>query len=135
MLRSCRVHGEPGVFDHSSAYGQWGSMMVELVQDHTVGPTPVPGPGLHHLAFFVDDLAEASAAQSAQGRPEALWAETANGQQFVFHDARGDLGHFVELYEPTDGLRWFYATVAAASSHWDGRDPRRRVPSRTKEQA
>ena len=129
-LRASRIFGEPGAFDHSSAYGQWGSIMVELVQDHTAGATPVPALGLHHLAFFVHDLASASAAQTAAGRPEALWAETANGQQFVFHDGRHDLGHFVELYEPSDGLRAFYALVADAAAGWDGSQPRRAVPGR-----
>ena len=57
-----RHRGAPSVFDHTSAYGQWGDVMVELVQDHTVGPSPVAdvvgpgGEGLHHLAYFVDDL-------------------------------------------------------------------------------
>ena len=40
--------GAPAVFDHSSAYGQWGGLMVELVCDHTVGPSPIAdgvGPG------------------------------------------------------------------------------------------
>tara|TARA_A100001015_G_C14486964_1_gene517717 strand:- start:30 stop:377 length:348 start_codon:yes stop_codon:yes gene_type:complete len=54
--------GSPGEYDHSSAYGQWGNLMIELVQDHGIGPSVVkdsyaPGEtGLHHLAYFVDDL-------------------------------------------------------------------------------
>jgi hypothetical protein len=54
--------GRPAGFDHSSAYGQWGDIMVELVQDHGTGPSVVRErfatheSGLHHLAFIVDDL-------------------------------------------------------------------------------
>ncbi len=35
------IRGRPGTFDHSSAYGQWGHVMVELVEDHGDGPSPV----------------------------------------------------------------------------------------------
>ena len=129
-LRSCRVHGRPGAFDHSSAYGQWGSIMVELVQDHTVGPTPVPSLGLHHLAFFVEDLPAASRRLATSGYDEVLWAETASGQAFAFHDARAVLGHFIELYEPSDSLRRFYAMVADAATGWDGSDPLQPMTSR-----
>ena len=67
------IRGTPGTFDHSSAYGQWGAIMVELVEDHGDGPSPVrdmfppDGSGLHHLAFFVDDL-DAAVARSDRRR-------------------------------------------------------------------
>jgi catechol 2,3-dioxygenase-like lactoylglutathione lyase family enzyme len=128
-----RYRGQPGTFDHSSAYGQWGSVMVELVQDHTVGPSPiadvvVPGrSGLHHLAFFVDALDAASAALVTHGWPEALFARTASGQCFAFHDATADLGHMVEIYEGSPRLRDFYSMVADASIGWDGSRPIREL--------
>ena len=46
--------GESCLFVHSSAYGQWGSVMLELVQQDVEGPSPFrdlfpPGAeGLHH---------------------------------------------------------------------------------------
>jgi Glyoxalase/Bleomycin resistance protein/Dioxygenase superfamily len=128
-----RYRGGPGSFDHSSAYGQWGDVMVELVQDHTVGRSPVRdvvgdgGEGLHHVAFFVDDLADAQAELSGRGWPEALYAETASGAAFVFHDAVAELGHMVELYVGSRSLRGFYAMVADAAKGWDGSDPVRSV--------
>ena len=51
--RRASRHGR-GQFDHSSAYGQWGDVMVELVEEHTP-PLVAPGSGVHHLAFIVDD--------------------------------------------------------------------------------
>ena len=33
-----RYLGEPAVFDHSVAFGQWGSLVVELQQLHDVQP-------------------------------------------------------------------------------------------------
>lgn len=132
-----RYRGTPGAFDHTSAYGQWGDVMVELVQDHTVGPSAVRdvvgerGTGLHHLAFMVDDLAAAQAALAARGWPEAMYAEVAgSGTAFVFHDATAELGHMIELYVGSPGLRGFYTMVADAARGWDGRDPVRSIGAR-----
>jgi hypothetical protein len=128
-----RYRGGPGSFDHTSAYGQWGDVMVELVQDHTVGPSAVRdvvgegGEGLHHLAFFVDDLTVAQATLTARGWPEAMRAETASGAVFVFHDATAELGHMIELYVGSRGLRGFYGMVADAAKGWDGSDPVRTI--------
>jgi catechol 2,3-dioxygenase-like lactoylglutathione lyase family enzyme len=119
-LASARVGGEergPLGFDHSSAYGQWGEVMVELVHEHTapIGATT----GLHHVAFFVDDIGATSSALTAAGWPEALWATTGTGTAFAMHDARNDLGHLIELYEPSAGLLAFYAKVKLLASAHD----------------
>jgi hypothetical protein len=50
--------------DHSSAYGQWGAVMIEFVQQHNAEPSAFHDMypegsgqyGLHHAALFVDDL-------------------------------------------------------------------------------
>lgn len=137
-VTNVRYRGQAGAsFDHTSAYGQWGDVMVELVQDHTVGPSAVRdvvgvgGEGLHHLAFMVDDLAATQAALTARGWPEAMWAEVAgSGTAFVFHDATAELGHMIELYVGSPGLRGFYAMVAGAAQDWDGSDPVRSIGKR-----
>ncbi len=126
-LQSSTIFGKPGHFDHSSAYGQWGHTMIELVVDHTVGPTPMGRLGLHHLAHFVDDLERAASLLTVRGWPEALRATTATGLRFAFHDARLDLGHMIEIYAPTATLRDFYSMVAGAAEGWDGHDPVRRI--------
>ena len=64
---------------------------------------------------------------ATQGWSEALWAETAGGQQFAFCDARAERGHLLELYEPTEGLLGFYAMVANAAKDWDGANPLREL--------
>jgi catechol 2,3-dioxygenase-like lactoylglutathione lyase family enzyme len=120
-LASARVFGEQRAFDHSSAYGQWGEVMVELVEEHTP-PLVAPGSSVHHVAFFVADTAAAVQMCEEQGWPEALWAETVGGLEFAFCDARRDLGHLVELYTPTERLRDFYRTVAETAAEWDGAD-------------
>lgn len=113
------MHGESGVFDHSAAYGQWGEVMLELITIHEPAGT---GAGLHHLAFFVDDLAIASAGLVAHGWPETLRAATPGGSAFIHHDASAELGHFVEIYEPTPNLVHLYDTVRRAAEGWAGDD-------------
>lgn len=117
--------GVPGAFDHTSAYGQWGDIMVELVQDHGPGPSavrdlyPEGGSGLHHLAYFVDDIDVATARLETQGYPLAMSA-VAGKTRFHFVDAVAQLGHFLELYEPSGALTGFYTRVREAASGWDG---------------
>jgi len=132
-LAEVRYRGSAGSFDHSSAYGQWGDVMVELVKDHTIGPSPVRdilgerSEGLHHLAYMVEDLHGTIAALSDCGWPEAMWARTGSGVEFAFCDASADLGHMIELYEPSEGLLGFYRMVREAADGWDGREPLRRL--------
>jgi hypothetical protein len=115
------VHrGVPGRFDHSSAYGQWGEVMVELVQQHGDAPSPVTehagAPHLHHVAHLVDDLDAALERCRGAGLDTAFTAATAGGLRFAFVDARRSLGHFLELYEPSDALVAFYAEVRALAT-------------------
>ncbi len=126
-VRNVRVGGAASTFDHSSAYGQWGSVMVELICQHnhddgSAEPFVVPH-GIHHVAHIVDDFAAAQRELIAAGRPEALYAETVTGMPFAMHDARLELGHHIEIYEGTDRLRGFYDMVRTASEDWDGTDP------------
>jgi len=125
--------GTPRPLDHSSAYGQWGGVMVEFVQQHNPDPSayhdmyPAGGTGLHHIALFVDDLGAALAEQAAAGNQTAQYAVTTTGTAFAFVDTTRSLGYMLELYEPSPGLTGFYAMVAAAAEHWDGSDPIRTI--------
>lgn len=121
--------------DHSSAYGQWGDVMVEFVMQHGDDPSafhdlypPDSGSqGLHHLAVWVDDLDAAVADLGAQDMPLAQLSQTAIGTRYAFVDAVSTLGHMLELYEPNDQLTGFYAMVRDAAQGWDGSDPIRKL--------
>jgi catechol 2,3-dioxygenase-like lactoylglutathione lyase family enzyme len=121
--------GRPIDFDHTSAYGQAGDVMVELIAQPGAAPSPLRdlfGPeesGLHHVACFVDDVDAEVARLEAVGYPVALSATTATGVDFVMVDASADLGHMIELYEPGEALARFYAFVRRAAAHWDGSEP------------
>ncbi len=124
--------GVPGVFDHSSAYGQWGAVMVELVQDHGTAPSIVREryapheSGLHHLAFIVPDLDAATARLATVGYELAMSARSTS-TRFHFVDAVEALGHMIELYERADRLLVFYEFVREASVGWAGDDPVREL--------
>lgn len=113
-LEKVTIDGFPASFDHSSAYGQWGSIMVELVQEHTV-PLIGRSSGVHHLAFMVESLEAAIESCRSSGWPVILDATTFGGVRFVFCDARATHGHFIELYEPATALLDFYERVRALS--------------------
>lgn len=127
-LTTCLYYGRPAHFVHSSAYGQWGEVMVEFVQQDSKERScftdlyPDGAQGLHHVALIVDDLAIAMRGFEAAGHPAALYAEVTPGQGFAMMDCVAELGHFVELYEPSAALLGVYDLVRTSAQGWDGSD-------------
>lgn len=132
-LERSLYRGRPAQFDHSSAYGQAGELMIEFITQHGDGPSALRDmyaageSGLHHVAQFVPDLAAAIADYRARGLEAALEARTTTGVDFAMVDTRRELGHMLELYEPSDGLRRFYDFVRKAAQDWNGCEPVRRL--------
>ncbi len=124
--------GAPALFDHSSAYGQWGPVMVELIQDHCTVPSivreryGVNETGLHHMAFAVPNLDAATAHLKSLGVELAMSARSTN-TRYHFMDTAATLGHMVELYERSDRLESFYALVRDAAVGWMGDNPVRQL--------
>lgn len=118
-------------FDHSSAYGWHGQVMIELFSLHGTSSALFDErpPGLHHSAHFVTNLDAALKRLDGLGYPLALKClsgsrdDTDPGIEFAFLDARPTLGHYIELYSATDALKRFYAFVERAAEGWDGREP------------
>lgn len=137
-LARCRYRGREARLDHSSAYGQWGDVMIEFVQQNNPGasafhdlyPEGSGRQGLHHVALFVDDLEAGRRAYEAQGFATALLAEMNDGFAFAMMDAVESYGHMIELYEPVPVLTDFYALVAEAARGFDGADPIREIAFR-----
>jgi hypothetical protein len=120
--------GEPAQFDHSSAYGQWGPVQIELVQVHGAAPTSLADvvqrtSGIHHVATFVESIDDEQRRLVGLGWEPVMTAETASGLRYAFHDARPVLGHLLEIYEPSRGVLALYAMVAGAADGWTGHDP------------
>ena len=132
-LSRCLYRGAASHFDHSSAYGQAGDLMVELITQHDDSPSVLrerfgaQETGVHHVARFVPDLAVALARAREDGIAVALEACTATGTGFAMLDTVADLGHMVEIYVGADALLKFYRYVRRAAEGWDGGTPLRRL--------
>ena len=115
-------------FDHSSAYGQWGEVMIEFVQQNNPGPSAMHDLfpegsgrwGLHHVALFVDDVDAAAAKLAEEGFPTAQRSVMNDGFVFAFADTSAAYGHMTELYSPVPALTGFYRHVAEAARKWQG---------------
>lgn len=133
QVRRADYRGAPGQLDHSSAYGQWGPLMVEFVQQNDPGASvfrdmyPNGEEGMHHVALIVDDLAAARARFEEAGMACALHAEMMDGFTFLMMDAVKQYGHFIELYEGVASLTGFYDYVARQAAKFDGTDPVRDI--------
>ena len=122
--------GAARTLDHTSAYGQWGEMMIEFVQQNNPGPSAFRDLypegsgrwGMHHTALFVDDVDAAVARFADLGHPTALYAQMHDGFVFAFADTSAALGHMTELYTPVPSLTKFYAMVAGAAQRYRGGD-------------
>ncbi len=122
-------NGEPAVYDHSAAFGQWGPVMLEIIQLHECEPASMrevleheqPGQ-VNHYACFVDDLETASAALVNQGMPLTMSLTSSSGMEVRFHDARHVVGGILEIYVGNEHLRGFYDKVADLADGWDGSD-------------
>jgi hypothetical protein len=128
--------GEPTRFVHSSAFGQWGDVMVEFLQQEDDGePSPyrdmfAPGEeGLHHVAMICPDMDAAFVHFERNGLPVVTRCGLREPERvdFAFVDARRTLGHMIELYPASAPLQAFYDRVRGASAGWDGGEPLRPV--------
>src|SRR5258708_3677727 len=72
-LSRCLYRGAPVRFDHTSAYGQAGEVMIELITQHDDSPSALRDlyrrdqSGVHHVAHFVPSLARALEQARAAG--------------------------------------------------------------------
>jgi hypothetical protein len=127
-LPSVSYRGEPAQLDISAAYVQAGPIMVELVTQHDASPSAfrdmfAPGEeGFHHVAVIPDDYDRVLADYARAGFPVVTELRTASGRGAAYVDARAMLGHFVEVYWPSEGLNALYRDVAALAANWDGRE-------------
>src|SRR3954454_90269 len=107
--------GASAVYEHSSSFGAWGPVRVELTEVHDAQPaglaaalTP-PGRGVGHIAWLAEDLDQEVARLEAAG-------------MHVFHTGRtgpvqaawlrgGPFGHPVEVLRQVPELLEFYASL------------------------
>ncbi len=121
--------GGPADYDHSSGFGAWGPILVELTEVHDARPAGLaaaltaPGGGLGHAAWLADDLEAETARLTALGLEPFHTGRTGPASAVWFGGGR--LGHPVEVLQERDEILGFYAMVRAAADGWDGADPYR----------
>jgi catechol 2,3-dioxygenase-like lactoylglutathione lyase family enzyme len=120
--------GGPAAYDHSSAFGQWGPIIVELTQVHAVEPAGLraalaagPMPRVGHVAWLADDLTAESRRLVATGL-ELFHTGRSGPVRAHWFDARQTLGHHVEVLQATPELIGFYDLIARTAQDWDGRE-------------
>jgi catechol 2,3-dioxygenase-like lactoylglutathione lyase family enzyme len=122
--------GGPAIYDHSSAFGAWGSILVELSQVHEAEPAGLreaftaPGTGVGHVAWLADDLAaETDRLRQAGLRP--FHTGRAGPASAVWFDGGAAFGHPVEVLQRREEILRFYAMVRRGAENWDRSDPLR----------
>jgi catechol 2,3-dioxygenase-like lactoylglutathione lyase family enzyme len=122
--------GEPALYDHSSAFGRWGDILVELTQVHAAQPDGlrdalvVPGGGVGHVAWLAESLSDEVARLEAAGLVAFHTGITGPASAVWFHG--GPLiGHPIEVLQQRPEILGFYEMVRAAADGWDGSEPLR----------
>ena len=122
--------GEPAVYDHSSAFGAWGPILVELTQVHDAQPAGLrnsliaPGGGVGHVAWLADSLEDEIARLEATGLTPFHAGRTGPASA-VWLEGSEIFGHPIEVLQRRDELLRFYAMVREASAGWDRSGPLR----------
>lgn len=121
--------GEKAELDHSSAYAQAGSLMIEFTQQNNEGPSTFTDmymngeEGFHHVAIFVNNVEEEMSRLQSRGFETVTHYFTRDGNvEVAFVDTRAILGHMIELYNPVEALTRFYDAVARSVKKWDGKE-------------
>jgi hypothetical protein len=122
--------GEPAVYDHSSAFGAWGPLIVELTQVHAAEPAGLrdsfvaPRGGVGHVAWLADSL-EDEVARLRNAGITPFHAGRTGPASAVWLDGGELFGHPIEVLWRRDELLRFYAMVREAAVAWDGSEPLR----------
>ncbi len=121
--------GGPAHYDHSSAFGQWGPLLVELTEVHSAEPEAFrdalvsPGGGIGHVAWLADSLDDEVERLRALGLTPFHAGRTGPASAVWL---RGEpFGHPVEVLQSRAEILGFYAMVRDASAGWNGEDPLR----------
>jgi hypothetical protein len=118
--------------DVTLAFGQWGGMQVELIQQNNKGPSPFRDVypegsgkyGFHHIAMFVDNMADACAECEKAGHPVVTRIAMPDGKsEAIYADGRATFGHYIEAYERIPLMTASYDYVAKIAKGWDGKNP------------
>ncbi len=122
--------GVAAVYDHSSAFGCWGPILVEVTQVHDAQPAAfretlvAPGTGLGHIGVLTPSLSQETERLEALGLTAFHTGRTGPASA-VWFEGGPLFGHPIEVLQERDEILGFYAMVRAAAIGWDGSEPLR----------
>jgi hypothetical protein len=121
------------VWNHSTALGAWGDMVIEIQEMHEIKPQEL-AQGLsaarnsvNHIGYAAGDYRAESDRLSELGMPRFLDAKTGEIEEY-YHWAP-ELGLAIEVHKDTDFIRNTHIALRQAAKDWDGKDPLRPVPT------
>lgn len=117
--------GEKLNMDVSAAFGQWGDIQVEFVQQNNAEAsylTETGAYGLHHFAVFVDDMDAAMAEFQAYGCEVSGYEKRQDGSYVTaMIDCKKMYGHCIEMYSAKDiSILGLFKAIRGISEGWDG---------------
>ncbi|MFZ5706645.1 MAG: VOC family protein [Pseudomonadota bacterium] len=125
-LAELDYRGQPSRdLDFSVALAQSGGVQVELIQQHSDGPSAYRDliakgqQGFHHFCIYTSDYdatRERYLATGAQSALDGLFGEV----RFCYIDTSPTIGCMIELVEEHPLESAFFARVAEAARDWDG---------------
>ncbi len=118
---------EPALYDHSSAFGRWGPILLELTVVHDARPAGLrdalvaPGGGVGHVAWLAESLDDEVRRLEAAGL-HAFHTGRTGPASAVWFDGGALFGHPIEVLQEREEILGFYAMVRAAAEGWDSAD-------------
>jgi catechol 2,3-dioxygenase-like lactoylglutathione lyase family enzyme len=136
--RSIFYHGVETQTDFSIAFSYMGDVQIELIQPINDHPSAYKDfldsgrEGLHHIAYWPQDLDAACDLLEAQGFVENTSIRTPQGERSVmYYETPPHLGIVIELVPLTKARADYFRRIQRLSETWDGVTRAiRRFPSR-----
>ena len=126
--------GRPAVYDHETAFGQWGAVVVELSVIHAADPPELGSfmgagrtPAVGHIGYHVPDLEAETEALLTRGHT-LVHTGGAGPVRAHWFDGGALFDHPIEVLRTCPEILGLYAAVHAASLGWDGAEPLRPGP-------
>jgi glyoxalase/bleomycin resistance protein/dioxygenase superfamily protein len=123
---SCTFRGEPCTVDLQVAVAQAGPVQIELIREHSDGPSVFEGfrgarAGFHQLCTLTFDF------DTTVGHYRSLGfevvCELGRDQRVVFIDTFDEFGLYTEVVEATDAFVAAVGGISRTCAEWDGTDP------------
>ena len=127
VFEEADFRGRPHKPDFAAAIAYSGDLMIELIKPR--GPSifsefqDAGRTGVHHLAAFADDLADAAADLESRGGRRVQGGRLADGSSIAYFEMGGPEPSVLEIAVLMPGPKALFAAIKAAGADWDGRTP------------